>query len=73
MRLGIITWFNRDKGVGMIRPTQGGRDVYFFSRAIRGNEEPRTGFAVEFEVIPRRSRAKAQWVRALPDGPRATA
>lgn len=65
MSLGIVKWFNSEKGYGFITPSDGGADVFVHYKAIEGDgfKNLIEGQEVEFELTEGEKGPQAQSVR----------
>ncbi|HXQ54164.1 MAG TPA: cold-shock protein [Stellaceae bacterium] len=61
MALGIVKWFNAQKGFGFIQPTDGGKDVFVHISAVEraGISNLNEGQKVRYEVISDRGKQAA--------------
>lgn len=57
MAIGIVKWFNPEKGYGFIRPEDGSADVFVHISAIQkaGHTTLAEGARVSYELLPGRS------------------
>lgn len=57
MAIGIVKWFNPEKGYGFIRPDDGSADVFVHISAVQkaGHTTLAEGARVSYEVLPGRS------------------
>lgn len=55
--MGVVKWFNTEKGYGFIRPDEGGADVFVHIRAVQkaGHTTLAEGTRVSYELVPGRS------------------
>lgn len=55
--MGIVKWFNPEKGYGFIRPEDGSADVFVHISAVQkaGHTTLAEGARVSYEVLPGRS------------------
>ncbi len=53
MKIGIVKWFNSRKGYGVIKPVDGGFDVYVSIKAVEraGLAELKEGQKVKFDIV----------------------
>lgn len=61
MALGIVKWFNAQKGFGFIQPTDGSKDVFVHISAVEraGLGSLREGQKVRYEVVTDRGKQAA--------------
>jgi cold shock CspA family protein len=61
MPKGIITMANNDEGFGLIKPDDGGNDVFFYDSTLREGDEITRDKAVNFEMgtDPKSGKTKA--------------
>ena len=59
--IGIVKWFNPDKGYGFIQPEDGGKDVFVHISAVEkaGLRALTEGQKVKFEVVTERGKQAA--------------
>jgi CspA family cold shock protein len=59
--LGIVKWFNAQKGFGFIQPTDGSKDVFVHISAVEraGLGSLREGQKVRYEVVTDRGKQAA--------------
>lgn len=57
MAIGIVKWFNPQKGYGFIRPEDGSADVFVHISAVQkaGHTTLAEGARVSYELLPGRS------------------
>ncbi|QQO18327.1 cold-shock protein [Bradyrhizobium diazoefficiens] len=57
MAIGIVKWFNPEKGYGFIRPEDGSADVFVHISAVQkaGHTTLAEGARVSYELLPGRS------------------
>lgn len=57
MTIGIVKWFNPEKGYGFIRPDDGSGDVFVHISAVQkaGHTTLAEGARVSYELLPGRS------------------
>lgn len=57
MAMGIVKWFNPEKGYGFIRPNDGNIDVFVHISAVQkaGHTALAEGARVSYELLPGRS------------------
>ncbi|MFB6418788.1 cold-shock protein [Bradyrhizobium tunisiense] len=57
MTMGIVKWFNPEKGYGFIRPDDGSGDVFVHISAVQkaGHTTLAEGARVSYELLPGRS------------------
>lgn len=57
MAMGIVKWFNPEKGYGFIRPEDGSCDVFVHISAVQkaGHTTLAEGARVSYELLPGRS------------------
>ncbi|QQO23603.1 cold-shock protein [Bradyrhizobium diazoefficiens] len=57
MAIGIVKWFNPEKGYGFIRPDDGSADVFVHVSAVQkaGHTTLAEGARVSYELLPGRS------------------
>lgn len=57
MAIGIVKWFNPEKGYGFIRPEDGSGDVFVHISAVQkaGHTTLAEGARVSYELLPGRS------------------
>lgn len=57
MAMGIVKWFNPEKGYGFIRPDDGSGDVFLHISAVQkaGHTTLAEGARVSYELLPGRS------------------
>ncbi|QQN67161.1 cold-shock protein [Bradyrhizobium diazoefficiens] len=57
MAIGIVKWFNPEKGYGFIRPEDGSADVFVHISAVQkaGHTTLAEGTRVSYELLPGRS------------------
>lgn len=57
MAMGIVKWFNPEKGYGFIRPEDGSADVFVHLSAVQkaGHTTLAEGARVSYELLPGRS------------------
>lgn len=57
MAMGIVKWFNPEKGYGFIRPEDGSADVFVHISAVQnaGHTTLAEGGRVSYELLPGRS------------------
>lgn len=57
MAMGIVKWFNPEKGYGFIRPEDGSADVFVHISAVQnaGHTTLAEGARVSYELLPGRS------------------
>lgn len=57
MAMGIVKWFNPEKGYGFIRPEDGSADVFVHISAVQkaGHTTLAEGARVSYEPLPGRS------------------
>lgn len=57
MAIGIVKWFNPEKGYGFIRPDDGSADVFVHISAVQkaGHTTLAEGARVSYELLPGRS------------------
>lgn len=57
MAMGIVKWFNPEKGYGFIRPEDGSADVFVHISAVQkaGHSTLAEGARVSYELLPGRS------------------
>lgn len=57
MAIGIVKWFNPEKGYGFIRPEDGSADVFVHISAVQnaGHTTLTEGARVSYELLPGRS------------------
>lgn len=57
MAIGIVKWFNSEKGYGFIRPEDGSADVFVHISAVQkaGHTTLAEGARVSYELLPGRS------------------
>lgn len=57
MTIGIVKWFNPEKGYGFIRPEDGSADVFVHISAVQnaGHTTLAEGARVSYELLPGRS------------------
>lgn len=57
MAIGIVKWFNPEKGYGFIRPEDGSADVFVHISAVQtaGHTTLAEGARVSYELVPGRS------------------
>lgn len=57
MAIGIVKWFNPEKGYGFIRPEDGSADVFVHISAVQkaGHTTLDEGARVSYELLPGRS------------------
>lgn len=57
MAIGIVKWFNPEKGYGFIRPEDGSADVFVHISAVQkaGHTSLAEGARVSYELFPGRS------------------
>ncbi len=67
LRSGVVSWFDRSSGSGMIAPDDGDRHVFFNFTAIPGAGYRTTdpGTAVVFEVVETRAGPVARNVQRI--------
>jgi cold shock protein len=53
VKIGIVKWFNSRKGYGVIKPFDGGFNVYVYIKAVEraGLAELKEGQVVNFDII----------------------
>ncbi len=68
MPVGVVKWFNDQRGYGFITPDEGGKDVFVHSSGIQGMGQGslREGQRVEFEIIQGEKGPQASNVRPAP-------
>jgi len=61
MALGVVTWFNAQKGFGFIQPSDGGKDVFVHFSALEraGITSLNEGQKVRYEVVIDRGKLAA--------------
>jgi cold shock protein len=61
MAIGIVKWFNAQKGFGFIQPDDGGKDVFVHISAVEraGLGSLREGQKLRYEVITDRGKQAA--------------
>lgn len=66
MTVGIVKWFNAEKGFGFITPDGGGEDLFVHHSAIQmqGYRDLSEGQRVEFEVTQGQKGMQASNVRS---------
>lgn len=65
---GVVRWFDRQRGVGFIRPTKGGGDVFVHFSAIKAKKSSRIlkpGQRVRFGAVRGKKGLRANWVVAI--------
>jgi len=60
---GQIKTYNGDRGFGLIRPDDGGKDIFFHISGVRGIDTPAEGLAVQYEVGESEKGPRAIYVR----------
>jgi cold shock protein len=67
MPVGVVKWFNDQRGYGFITPDEGERDVFVHSSGVQGTGQGslREGQRVEFEVIQGEKGPQASNVRPV--------
>ena len=68
MASGTVTWFNPQKGYGVIEPSDGSKDAFVHISAVEqaGMSTLREGQKVEFELVPgRNGKASAENLVAM--------
>lgn len=57
MTIGVVKWFDRNKGYGFITPEDGSKDAFVHISAVEraGLDELREGQRVEYELQPGRN------------------
>jgi CspA family cold shock protein len=67
MALGLVKWFNAEKGYGFITPEDGSKDVFVHHSAIQaeGFRSLNEGDKVEYEVTQGQKGPQASNVRAV--------
>jgi cold shock protein len=70
MPLGMVKWFDREKGYGFITPDDGGEDVFVHHTGIAGSGfKSLDGGQVTYEVAQERRGTQAQNVSGVADEP----
>ena len=61
MNMGVVKWYNSQKGYGFIQPEGGGKDIFVHISAVEraGLRELREGQRVSFEVVTDRKTGKS--------------
>ena len=70
MPVGVVKWFNENKGYGFITPDGGEKDVFVHATGIKGEgrQNLREGERVEFEIIPGPKGPQAGSVTPIAEG-----
>lgn len=66
MAMGVVKWFNTEKGYGFIQPDEGGKDVFVHISAVEkaGMSKLAEGARVSYELVPgRNGRSSAENLR----------
>jgi CspA family cold shock protein len=63
--IGIVKWFNGQKGYGFIEPDNGGKDVFVHISAVEraGLSSLNEGDKVSYEVVQNRGKESAENLR----------
>jgi CspA family cold shock protein len=67
MPVGVVKWFNDQRGYGFITPDEGEKDVFVHSSGIQGTRQGslREGQRVEFEITQGEKGPQASNVRPV--------
>jgi CspA family cold shock protein len=67
MAIGIVKWFNTDKGYGFIQPEGGSKDVFVHISAVQraGMGTLTEGQRVSFDVVTERGKQAASNLKAV--------
>jgi cold shock protein len=67
MPVGVVKWFNPDKGFGFIQPDGGSKDVFVHISAVQeaGMHTLTEGQKVSFEMVTQRGKTAAGNLKAV--------
>ena len=67
MTIGVVKWFNAQKGFGFIQPDDGGADVFVHISAVQrsGMNGLNEGQRVSYELVKERGKTAAGNLQAL--------
>ena len=69
MNMGVVKWYNSQKGYGFIQPDDGGKDVFVHVSAVHrsGIGDLREGQKIRFELVkdPRSGKMSAEQLQAV--------
>ena len=67
MAIGVVKWFNSQKGFGFIQPDDGGKDVFVHISAVEraGLSGLNEGQKVSFDIVTERGKSSAGNLRTV--------